>query len=395
MQPSQIVLSGTELTKHHVSSERGAWVLTVPYRCDTVASFRPFINSITQEVLTMVAEMRVFCGRSNVPLAQAIGQELSSLLGRPIAVPCVVRPFNDGEPNVQITENVRGADVFLVQSTHQPGDNFVELLAMSDAVRRASAASITAVMPYFGYARQDRKVRPRVPITAAAVCRALEAVGVDRILTTDLHAGQAQGFFRGPFDNLEALPLLLRAIWMELHLDFREVAFVSPDDNGVERCRETGKPVGCNRVTFIMKERDRDGEVHTYGVRDPTLVEGRDVFLIDDMVDSAGSLVKAADAVRDARPRRIFAACVHPVFSRDRKTGESACERIARSEIERLYVTDTIPVDRAEGANDQAFREKLRVVPTSRLFADAVKGIHECGSVSAIFPRNCAEILAS
>jgi ribose-phosphate pyrophosphokinase len=352
------------------------------------------LNSSTLEADSMAPEMKVFCGRSNVPLAQAISEELSALFGRAVPIPCVVRTFNDGEPNVQLPENVRGVDVFLVQSLHQPGDHFVELLAMANAAELASAASVTAVMPYFGYARQDRKVRPRTSITAQAICRALESVGVDRLLTTDLHAGQIQGFFRGPFDNLEALPLLLREAQRELHVDFREVAFVSPDDNGVERCRETGKLVGCGRVTFVMKERDReDGSLHSYGVRDPELVRGRDCFLVDDMVDTAGSLMKAADALQAAGAGRIFATCAHPVLSTDQKTGELACERIARSAIERLYVTDTIPVDRAPGASDPAFREKLRVVSTAALFAGAIKAIFEHDSVSAIFKRTCEEIL--
>lgn len=342
----------------------------------------------------MAPEMKVFCGRSNATLAQEIGKALSALFGRAVSIACVAKLFNDGEPNVQITDNVRGVDVFLVQSLHQPGDHFVELLAMANAAELASAASITAVTPYFGYARQDRKVRPRTPITAQAICRALEANAVGRLLTTDLHAGQIQGFFRGPFDNLEALPLLLRDIRRELHLDFHEVAFVSPDDNGVERCRETGKLVGCGLVTFVMKERDReDGTLHSYGVRDPELVRGRDCFLIDDIVDTAGSLMKAATALKDAGAGRIFAACVHPVLSKDQKSGELASERIARSAIERLYVTDTIPVDRAPGANDPAFREKLRVVSTASLIAGAIKEIYDHGSVSAILRRTCEEIL--
>ncbi|MBI4434804.1 ribose-phosphate diphosphokinase [Candidatus Uhrbacteria bacterium] len=359
----------------------------------TVALRRPFVNP-AQEAHIMSPELKLFCGRSNVPLAQAIGRELSTLLSRAVSVPCVAKPFNDGEPNVQLTDNVRGAEAFLVQSTHQPGDHLVEFLAMANAAELASAASINAVIPYFGYARQDRKVKPRTPITVQAICRALEAVGIRRLLTTDLHAGQIQGFFRGPFDNLEALPLLLRAIRQELRTDFREVAFVSPDDNGVERCRETGKLVGCGLVTFVMKQRDvEDGTVHTYGVRDPELVKDRDAFLIDDMVDSAASLLKGATALKDAGARRIFAACVHPVLSRDQKTGELACERIARSPIERLYVTDTIPIDHAPGANDPAFREKLRIASTAGLFAGAIKEIHELGSVSAILRRTCEEIM--
>lgn len=342
----------------------------------------------------MPSDLKVLCGRSNVTLAQAIGAELSGCYGCAISVPCVAKPFNDGEPNVRIADNVRGQDVFLVQPLHQPGDNFVELLAMANAAKLASAASITAVVPYFGYARQDRKVKSRTPITAQAVCIALEAVGIDRILTTDLHAGQIQGFFRRPFDNLEALPLILREIRRELHVDFPDVAFVSPDDGGLDRCRETGKLVECNRVTFIMKERDRDdGAVHMYGVRDPELVRGRDCLVVDDIVDTARTLTKGAQALQDAGARRVIAACVHPVLSRNQKTDESACELIVRSSIERLYVTDTIPIDRAPGADRPAFREKLRIVPAARLFARAIKEIHECGSVSAISQAMCAEIM--
>lgn len=337
---------------------------------------------------------KLFCGRSNVPLAEAIGRafEPKSDLA-PVAVPCIGRAFNDGEPNVQITNNVRGEDVFLVQSTHQPGDHLVELLAMANAAELGSAASITAVLPYFGYARQDRKVKPRTPITAQAVCRALEAVGIQRLLTTDLHAGQIQGFFRGPFDNLEALPVLLRQVRRDLGVDFREVAFVSPDDNGVERCRETGKLVDCGRITFYMKGRNQEGELLKGGViRDPDVVRDRACFLIDDIVDTGGSLVQAALALAEAGASHIYAVCVHPVLSTDQKSGNPARNRITASPIERLYVTDTIPLSAANSA-DVPFRDRLRVVSVAPLFAGAIQEIQRHGSVSAIFRRTCAEIM--
>lgn len=343
-------------------------------------------------------DLKVFCGQSNVALAEAIGREITPLAG----LPCIARAFPDGEPRVQIPDNVRGADVFLVQSTNQRlvgsahevgtavGSNLEELLAMINAAKLASAGNITAVIPYFGCARQDRKVQPRTPITAQAICIALEAVGADRILTTDLHAGQITGFFRRPFDNLESLPILLRQMRRDLNLDFREVAFVSPDDGGVERCRETAKLVHCDRVTFVFKFKNQtDGTIEEMRVRDPDVVEGRDCLLIDDMVDTAGTLCGAAEALKRAGARRIIAACVHPVLST--KDGVRAAVRIMRSSIDRLYVTDTIPLgDRVTAGTES---EKFHVVPVARLIAGAIHEIHRHGSVSGIFKSTCAEIL--
>lgn len=350
---------------------------------DTCVWYRDFLFvPITRTEALM--ELKVFTGRSDPALAEAIGAALSRLLDRPIEVPTIAKPFNDGEPNVQIPANVRGADVFLIQSTHQPGDHLVELFAMIDAAMRASAGSITAVMPYFGFARQDKKVRPRVPITAAMVCKLLRAAGAHRVLTTDLHAGQIQGFFDGPFDNLEALPVLLAAIRADLGVQFPDVAFVSPDDGGVERCRETGKIVHCERVTFVVKGRDTDGRLlKEMLVRDEHLVRDLVVFLIDDIVDSAGTLCGAAEALVRARARTIVAACVHPVLSTDRKTGARAIDRIAASSIERLYVTDSIPLRESH--------EKVRVVSIADLLARAIVEIHRSGSVSVIFEETARE----
>lgn len=340
-------------------------------------------------------ELKVFCGRSNVPLAQAIGVELSRLVGDAVNVPCVADCFDDGEPKVRLTDNVRGADVYFIQSTHQPADNLLELLVMVDAARRASAASITAVMPYFGYGREDKKVKPRMPITARLVSDLLECAGANRVLTADLHAGQIQGFFRVPVDNLEAMPILLDEIRRkETDIDFHEAVFVSPDDGGVERCRETGKLVGCHRVTFILKYRDPEsGQVTDYGAGDPAIVEGRDCFLIDDLVATAGSLEHGAAVLRQkARARRVFAACVHPVLATHRETGKRALARIQEAGIERLFTTDTIPLS-GERAPQGAEAEMVRVSSVAGFIAEAINAVHRQGSVSEVIRRYHHETL--
>lgn len=365
----------------------------------------------------MPVELKLFCGQANTPLAQAIGRELASFTEwkrYAEGVPCVAKPFSDGEPEVDLKENVRGADVFLIQSTNQArprpdgrpvSDPFVELLAMVNAARLASAGSITAVIPYFGYARQDRKVKPRTPITAQVVCAALEVAGVDRVLTADLHAGQIQGFFRRPFDNLEALPCLLRQaridaqregileVPSDVRMLFRDIALVSPDDGGLDRCRETGKLIDATKITFVMKQRDGEGQVHTYGVRDPELVRDRVAFIIDDMIDTAGTLTHAVRAVRTAGARRVFVFATHPILSVDRKSGASAVQRLLEAAIDRAYVADTIPL-RSEVADDPRVRARIHVVSTADHFAGAIHEIHEHGSVSGIFKRACGRIFS-
>ncbi|MFH1430272.1 MAG: ribose-phosphate diphosphokinase [Candidatus Uhrbacteria bacterium] len=343
----------------------------------------------------------LFCGRSNIPFAESVGRTLADLEAAcgvhpegvyDGSVPCIVRPFNDGEPHVQIPYNVRDRDAFIIQSTNQPGDNFVELVAMVNAAKLAAAGRITAVIPYFGYGRQDRKLKSRTPITAQAICIALEALGVDRIVTTDLHAGQIQGFFRRPFDNLEAGPVLLRMLRQELKVvSFADWVLVSPDDGGLERCRETGKKINCANATFVVKSRPEAGVVECYGVRDPHLVDGRDCVLIDDILDTANSLVNAAHACVAAGARRIFALVMHPLCSQDQKTGVWARDRIAASPIERLYVSDTVQL-KPETLACSGFREKVCIVPVGCLFGEALFEIDHHGSVSAIFDRMCARI---
>lgn len=343
----------------------------------------------------MAPEMKVFCGRSNTPLAEAIARELSVLEGAEITAPCVVDPHNDGEAYVRYPENIRGADVFLIQPTHQPDGNWMELLVMLDAARRASAEELTAVTPYFGYARQDRKVKSRTPITAALASDAIYHYGAKRILTTDLHAGQIQGFTpfpAFPFDDLEAIPVLLRQFRRDLHIDFGEIALVSPDATGLKRVDEVRKQLpNCGGMTFIQKLRPDRGVARVHSVADPDEVRGRDVLLIDDIVDTAGTLAKAAEALREVGCRRIFAACVHPVLSTDRKLNERGAARIASSAIEALYVTDTIPLGNRVMEGVEA--NKIRVVSVAPLFAAAIQEIHRRGSVSAIFKRAAAEIL--
>ncbi|MBI4434000.1 ribose-phosphate diphosphokinase [Candidatus Uhrbacteria bacterium] len=337
---------------------------------------------------------KLFCGQSNVRLAQAIGAELAKFTTFDGKVDCVAGDFHDEEPDVQFTDNVRDADVFLIQSTNRPGGkNLVELLAMANAAKLADAGKITAVMPYFGYARQDRKVRARTPITAQAVCMAIEALGVDRILTTDLHSGQVEGMFRRAFPNLEALPLLLRKMRIDLGLNFSEMTFVSPDKGGVVRCDETGKLVGCTRITFAHKSRSKtDGELKTMRIVDPDLVEGRDCLLIDDLVDTGGTLAKAAGKLKEAGARRVLVACVHPVLSADRKTRIPAMQVLGDAPIDAMYFADTIPLSEESLAPFPVFRAKLHTVSSAPLFAGAIAEIHLHGSVSGIFRRTAKDI---
>ena len=340
-------------------------------------------------------DLKLFCGRSNVPLAEAIARELSALEGMEIACPCVADPHNDGEAYTRYPTNIRGADVFLIQPTHQPGDNWIELLVMLDAARRASAVEITAVVPYFGFARQDRKVRSRTPITAALASDAIFHFGALRILTTDLHAGQIQGFTPFPalpFDDLEAIPLLLRQLRRDVHLDFSQIALVSPDATGVKRVDEVRKQLPrCEHMTFILKLRADRGVSRVHSVADPSEVRDRDVLLIDDIVDTAGTLVKAAEALREVGAKRIFAACVHPVLATDRRANERGAARIANSPIEALYVTDTIPLGNRVMNDEEARR--IHVVSVAPLFAAAIHEIHHRGSVSAIFERTATDIM--
>jgi ribose-phosphate pyrophosphokinase len=311
-------------------------------------------------------DLRLFTGRSNPHLAQGICRYLGIESSR-----IEVSDFSDGEIFVQIQENIRGQDVFLVQSTcHPVNQHLMELLIMADACRRASAARITAVIPYFGYGRQDRKDRPRVPITAKLVADLITAAGVNRVLAVDLHAGQLQGFFNIPVDHLFAAPVLVE--YFKRHA-YQDLIVVSPDAGGVERARAFAKRLDVS-LGIIDKRRDREKKnvakvMHIIGD-----VVGRDVLVVDDMVDTAGTLVEATEALIRAGARRVFAGATHPVLS------GRAMERLGASHLQELVLTDTIPL----GDKGQCWKH-MRVLPVAPLLGEAIKRIHCDDSVSSLF----------
>jgi ribose-phosphate pyrophosphokinase len=310
-------------------------------------------------------EIKVFAGNSNPDLADAVCTYLGVVRGA-----ADVRRFSDGEILVEIDENVRGGDVFVIQPTCTPvNDSIMELLLLLDAFRRASAKRITAVVPYFGYARQDRKVAPRVPISAKLVADLITTAGASRVLTIDLHAGQIQGFFNVPVDNLFATPVLLPYVRQRLN-DY-EVCVVSPDAGGVERARAFAKHLDAS-LAIIDKRRARANEVaemHIVGeVRDRVAV------LVDDMVDTAGTLVTAALALQQNGARAVLACCTHAVLS------GAAIPRIEQSVFSELIVTDTIPLRREAKACP-----KIKVLSVAHLLGEAIKRTHYEESISSLF----------
>jgi ribose-phosphate pyrophosphokinase len=311
----------------------------------------------------MAYELKLFSGNANRPLAD----EISQYLRVPLADADVDR-FSDGEIFVQVNENVRGADVFLIQPTCPPvNDNLMELLVLIDALKRASARRITAVLPYYGYGRQDRKVQPRVPITAKLVADLLTAAGVDRVMALDLHAGQIQGFFNIPVDHLFAAPVIIDYLGKK---DLRDPVIVSPDAGGVERARAIAKRLKAN-LAIIDKRRDGPNvadQVHKHGD-----VLGKDVVIIDDLIDTAGTLIQAVEALQREGARRVLACGVHPVLS------GPAVERIRVSVLEEVIVTNSIPVSEAKRA------ARVTVLTVAPLLGEAIRRIHDEESVSTLF----------
>jgi ribose-phosphate pyrophosphokinase len=315
--------------------------------------------------MTKLKEMMIFSGNANRPLAEDICRHLEVELSK-----ADVRKFSDGETYVEIGQNVRGKDVFVVQPTCTPvNDHLMELILMADALRRASARRITAVMPYYGYSRQDRKVTPRVPISAKVVAEMLMAVGVRRVLTMDLHSGQIQGFFNIPVDNLYAAPVLLRDISSQFA--DKEVIMVSPDAGGVERTRAFAKRLKAG-LAIIDKRRERANESQAMNVIGN--VEGKHAILLDDMVDTAGTLCAAAEMLIKAGAEEVHAYCSHAVLS------GPAIERINNSLIKKLVVTDTIPL--RDGAKDSP---RIKVLSVSGLLGDSIRCINTEDSVSSLF----------
>jgi len=310
-------------------------------------------------------EIKIFTGSANRPLAEAIGRYIDVPLGQ-----AEIGRFSDGEVQVEITENVRGGDVFVIQSICTPGnDHLMELLLMLDAFKRASARRITAVVPYYGYARQDRKVAPRVPISAKLVADLITTAGASRVLTVDLHAGQIQGFFDVPVDNVYATPVLLE--YLRGRIGRRDVTVISPDAGGVERARAFAKRLDAN-LAIIDKRRARPNEVAEMQIIGE--VDGRVAVLVDDMVDTAGTLAAAAEAVRGAGAPLVLACATHPVLS------GPAIPRLAHSSIDELIVTDTIPL-RPEATK----LAKLRVLSVAPLLGEAIRRTHEEASISSLF----------
>ena len=310
--------------------------------------------------------MMVFAGNANPQLARSIVDHLRLPLGK-----AVVGRFSDGEIMVEIMENVRGKDVFIVQPTCEPtNDNLMELLVMVDALRRASAGRITTVMPYFGYARQDRRPRSaRVPITARVVADMIVKVGADRVLTVDLHADQIQGFFDIPVDNVYASPILLGDIWRQ---KYRNLIVVSPDVGGVVRARALAKRLDDADLAIIDKRRPRANVAQVMHIIGD--VEGRDCILIDDLVDTAGTLCKAASALKEHGASRVVAYCTHPVLS------GPAIKNIENSELDELVVTDTIPLK-----PDAVKCDRIRQLSIAEMLAETMRRIHDEESVSSLF----------
>lgn len=309
--------------------------------------------------------LMVFTGNANPKLAQDVVRHLNIHLGR-----ATVGRFSDGEVNVEILENVRGKDVFVLQSTCAPtNDSLMEVLVIVDALRRASAGRITAALPYFGYARQDRRPRSiRVPITAKVVANMLTTVGVDRLLTMDLHSDQIQGFFDIPVDNIYSMPILLSDIWKN---DYKNLVVVSPDVGGVVRARQLAKRLECD-LAIIDKRRPKPNVAKVMNIIGE--VKGRTCVIMDDLVDTANTLCEAARALKDMGAERVLAYCTHPVLS------GAAIERIQSSALDKLVVTDTIPLRADAEACD-----RIQQLSVANLLAETIRRINKEDSLAALF----------
>lgn len=314
-----------------------------------------------------IRDWAILSGRANVPLARKVCEKL----GKPLAN-VEIKSFADGEIFVEIKENVRGRDIYVVQPTCPPvNDNLMELLVTIDALKRASAKDITAVMPYYGYSRQDRKVAPRTPITAKMVADILATAGATRVVSMDLHAGQIQGFFDIPFDNIFAMPVTLDYIKSHIQTRHANLTIVSPDAGGVERARAYAKRIDAS-VAMIDKRRIGHNVAKAMNIIGE--VKGRTAIILDDMIDTAGTLTEAAHAVLDQGANQVYAVATHGVFS------EPAIERIAKSDLTEVVITDTIPL------SDEALKcGKIQQLSVADLIAEAIYRIHNYDSLSRLF----------
>jgi len=307
-----------------------------------------------------MSSLKVFSGRSNRPLAELIAGELGKPLGD-----CEIKTFSDGEIWVKYGENIRGSDVFIIQSTNPPAENLLELLIMIDAAKRASARKVAAVIPYFGYARQDRKDQPRVSITAKLVANLITKAGADRIITMDLHAPQLQGYFDIPVDHLYSSAVLVKSVNKRR---LKNLAIASPDVGGIKIARAYAKRLEAELVV-IDKRRPRQNVAEVMNIIGE--VEGRNILIVDDLVDTAGTLCNAVEALVKAGAEKVYAACTHPVLS------GKAFERINGSQIEKLMVTDSIPLKKAS--------PKIEVDSVAYIFAEAIKRTFYHRSISSLF----------
>jgi ribose-phosphate pyrophosphokinase len=326
-----------------------------------------------------IVEPKMIAGNANQPLAKAIARRMSMYRGTTVGlVDARVERFNDGEIFVEVFENVRGEDMFIIQPTSNPAnDNLMELLIMADALRRSSAARITAVLPYFGYARQDRRTKARTPISAKLVANMLVEAGIERVLTMDLHAAQIQGFFDIPVDNLYASPIFALDIQTQFKGKMDELMIVSPDVGGVARARELAKRIN-SPLAIVDKRREKAGEIAEMTVIGD--VKGKTCLIVDDMCDTAGTLCKAAEVLIENGAKEVHSYITHGVMS------GPAVERVTNSVMKSLVITDSIqPTEAVKSAKN------IRIVPTAPLFAQAILNIWNGTSVSSLFEADTLE----
>ncbi|MBM2840023.1 MAG: ribose-phosphate pyrophosphokinase [Bacteroidetes bacterium] len=307
-----------------------------------------------------MSDLKVFSGRSNQPLAKKIAEHLGQQLGQ-----CEIKTFNDGEIWVKYSDNIRGSDVFIVQSTNPPAENLIELLIMVDAAKRASARKVAAVIPYFGYARQDRKDQPRVSITAKLIANLITTAGADRVITMDLHAPQIQGFFDIPVDHLYSSAVLVKHFKKK---KIQNLAVCSPDVGGIKMARAYAKRLEADLIV-IDKRRPKQNEAEVMNIIGD--VKDKNILIVDDLIDTAGTLVNGVKALLENGAREVFAACTHPVLS------GNAVERINTSHISKVIVTDTLPVKTPSS--------KIEVDSVAHIFAEAMKRTFKHMSISSLF----------
>lgn len=306
-------------------------------------------------------ELKLFSGNANKGLAEKISKHLNIPLSK-----ASVSKFLDGEIEVKLGENVRGTDIFIIQSTQPPADNLFELLLMIDAGKRASAQRITAVIPYFGYSRQDKKDEPRVPISSKLIANVLSSAGVDRILTIDLHAAQIQGFFDIPVDHLYATPVLMDYC---KNFDLKDFVIVAPDVGGAKRAGGVAKRMGNLQLCIINKMRPTPDQAYITNVVGD--VKDKNVLIVDDIISTGGTIVNAAEALKNAGAKKVYCYCTHPILSGNAK------EKIAKSKLEKLLVTDTLPITEPYS--------KIEILSVSGLIGEAIKRIHSEESVTSLF----------